>query len=198
MNRNVLVIAALVLLGGLAAIGYQFSAGRPEFKGVAVEPVQPAPAFTLHSADGKVNLSDFRGKVVLLYFGYTYCPDVCPVTLSSIKRVLNELGEQADQVQLIFITVDPRRDSAARMTEYAHFFSPSFVGLSGTMEEITRVAGAYDIHYHYNDAESQTQYSVDHTASVIVVDKDGNKRLTWPFGMENQDMAADLKKLVEP
>ncbi len=197
MNRSVLTIAAVVLLVGLAAIGYQQIIARPLFKGATVDPVEPAPPFTLRSADGKVSLKDFHGKVVLLYFGYTYCPDVCPITLSAIKRALSEMGEQAEQVQLVFITVDPQRDSPKRMNEYVHFFNPSFVGLSGTLDEISQVAEAYDIHFHYNDAESKTTYSVDHTASVIVLDKEGNKRIIWPHDFEVKDMISDLNRLVK-
>ena len=196
MDRRVLIIAGLILIIGLGVIGYQQISAGPIYKGQVVEPPQAAPAFTLQSADGPVSLADFSGKTVLIYFGYSFCPDVCPTTLGDLKKVYTQLGEQSDRVQVIFVSVDPRRDTPGRMGEYAHFFHPEFLGLSGSMDDITTVTEAYNIHFHYNDAQSQTNYTVDHTSIVLVIDGEGNERLIWQHGTSVEDMVSDLKKLL--
>ena len=115
----------------------------------------------------------------------------------TLKQALADSGLSAEEYQVLFITVDPARDTAERMGTYARYFNPSFEGLSGSPEEIARVAGDYQIHYHYNDSESATNYTVDHTSYILVIDRLGNQRLIWPHGLETDQIAADLKVLVE-
>lgn len=196
MDRRVWMIAGITLLLGLALIAYQQVTAPPLLNGNPVTPEKPAPEFTLDSDHGSVRLSDFRGKLVLLYFGYTYCPDVCPTTMLTLKQALAASGLSAQDYQVLFITVDPARDTAERMGTYARYFNPAFEGLTGTQEEIARVAGDYQIHYHYNDSESDTNYTVDHTSYILVIDRLGNQRLIWPHGLETDKIAADLKVLV--
>lgn len=196
MDRRVLLIASLVLLLGLTFIAFQQLAATPAYAGVLVEPAEPAPSFALQSDQGPVTLEDLHGKTVLLYFGYTYCPDVCPTTLSTLKKVYANAGDLAEDLQVVFITVDPQRDTPARMGEYARFFEPAFLGLSGNMEDTFAITDAYQIHFHYNDAESDTNYTVDHTSVVIVIDPQGNKRLVWQHGTTPEEMLADLDKLA--
>ena len=131
--------------------------------------------FTLTSLQGPVNLSDHRGKVVLLFFGYTSCPDVCPLSLFRIGNCLSSLeDEQAEQVSALFITLDPERDTAERMRQYAGFFHPQIVGLTGDAEAIDEVTTRYGIGYERNLApESALGYSISHPDTILLVDAEG-------------------------
>ena len=141
-------------------------------------------------------MSDFRGKFVLLYFGYTYCPDVCPATLAMLNKALTRADDIADQFQVIFVSVDPNRDSPERLAEYVGFFNPTFIGITGGREEIDRVTQSFGIYYYLNDSESQEDYTVDHTSRIILIDPEGNLRLLWSHETGDIDIAADLKSLT--
>jgi protein SCO1/2 len=175
---------------------YQFAAPAG-LHGSSIEPPQPVADFTLQSADGPVSLSDFRGKFVLLYFGYTYCPDVCPATLSTLDKALARAGDVADKFQVVFISVDPNRDNPKRLAEYARFFNPAFIGITGSREEIDRVTQTFGIYYRLNDDKSKEDYTVDHTSRIIVIDPEGNMRLLWSHEVSDIDIAADLKTLTK-
>jgi protein SCO1/2 len=199
MKSNLL---ALLLLGILLIVGlvfgiYQAFFAAPSFNGTVIDPPVAAPEFSLDSDQGPVKLTDFQGKFVLLYFGYSYCPDVCPSTLSDMKRVVTRLDPQADRVQGIYISVDPRRDTPGRMGEFSRFYHPSFIGLSGTMEAISQTAAAYGIIYRYNDAESASNYTVDHTSRITVIDPQGRTRLYWEHGTTSDQMIDDLRHLLQ-
>lgn len=181
---------------GLAAIVLVYVSNQP-FNGRVLQPVTSAPAFTLQTASGAVQLDDYRGKVVLLYFGYTFCPDACPITLSKLNTVYQKLGKQAEGVQVVFISVDPERDTPQILAEYTHRFNPAFVGATGTLEEITALTRAYNIFYRKVTVDSAAGYLVDHTTSVQVVDKTGQLRLAFPIDMEADKVAADLRKLLK-
>lgn len=131
--------------------------------------------FTLTSANGPVSLSDFQGQVVMLYFGFTSCPDVCPTDLARMSAVMSGLTTaEAVQVAGVFVTVDPERDTPERASEYARFFSPSIIGLSGTPQEIEAVARQYYVIYNrIEDAESAMGYTIDHTATTYLIDARG-------------------------
>jgi protein SCO1/2 len=164
-----------------------------DFHGTYFDPAAPAADFTLRSAKGPVHLSDFAGKIVVLYFGYTYCPDVCPTTLDHLARALHAAGDPED-VQVLFITVDPARDTADRMAQYVHQFDPSFIGLTASPDTIDAVTKAYGI-YHKKSGDSDTAYTIDHTATITVVGRKGLLRLLWPPDLTPQQMAADLTAL---
>ncbi|RMD50223.1 MAG: SCO family protein [Candidatus Thermofonsia bacterium] len=158
----------------------------------------PAPDFTLTYVDGRdISISDFQGKIVLLYFGYTFCPDVCPSTLLDLKRAVNELGDEGENVQVMMVSVDPKRDTPEVVAEYAAHFHPTFIGLSGTEEEIAQAAGLYGIYYEAHEGTAESGYLVDHTASVILIDKAGNFRATYSFGTTPEEFAHDLKILLK-
>lgn len=168
-----------------------------QYHGMYLESANPAADFTLTGAGGqRVSLSDFRGKVVALYFGYTFCPDVCPTTMTEVAKAIKALGKQAEDVQVIMISVDPERDTPDRLAEYVAYFDPRFIGLTGTPEEIADVATLYGIFYEKHEGTAATGYLVDHTATVTVVDREGRVRLVWPFGTTGEDMASDLKQLL--
>jgi protein SCO1/2 len=167
------------------------------FHGTVLQSSQPAPNFKLTAANGqKVSLKDFKGKVIMLYFGYTFCPDVCPATLSELSGAMEILGTQAKDVQVIMISVDPERDTPEILAEYVTHFYPSFLGVTGAPEEIAEVAAQYGIFYEAHEGTEATGYLVDHTATVMVIDQDGNLKLAFPFGTSAEDIAEDLEHLL--
>jgi protein SCO1/2 len=153
--------------------------------------------FTLDSSLGApVALSDFRGKYVLLYFGYTNCPDVCPLTLAEMRGALDRLGGKADKVQPIFITLDPARDTPEHMAAYLQFFHPTLVGLTGPLAQIQELATRFGIFFEQRESGSASGYLVDHTSVVLVVDPEGRLRGVFPNGVTGEQMASDLDSLI--
>ncbi len=144
-----------------------------------------------------VSLTDFSGKVVLLYFGYTTCPDVCPTTLADLRTARESLGALSEQVQVLMITVDPQRDTQAVLADYMSHFDSSFLGLTGTPEQIAEVATYYGIYYEKAEGNPTLGYLMNHTATVMAVDKDGFLRVVFPFGTPAQDIADDLNYLLK-
>ena len=170
---------------------------RPhQFSGTVLQSEMPVTDFTLTSADGPVSLSDYRGKVVLLYFGYTFCPDVCPTTLSDVNKALGRLGDKAEDVQLIMISVDPARDDPDKLAEYVEFFNPTFVGVTGTDDEVRSVATPYGIWYEAHEEEGASNYLVDHVATLNVIDREGRLKLVIGYGTGADAIAADLEYML--
>jgi protein SCO1 len=190
-------------LGLAAGIVLALLAGRLlrpyEFHGTILQSPDPAYNFNLTDGAGQViKLSDFRGKLVVLYFGYTYCPDVCPDTLTQVNKALEMMGAKAEQVQVMMISVDPERDTPAAMSEYMRHFNPDFIGLTGSPEQIALTAAPYGIYYEKDSSgESAGGYLVNHTASLMVIDRDGHLKLILPYGITAADMAADFQELLK-
>lgn len=160
-------------------------------------PAGEAQDFTLVGHGGQtIRLSDFRGKLVALYYGYTFCPDVCPTTLAELGQAMKQLGAQADEVQVILVTVDPERDTPDRLAEYVSYFDPSFIGLSGTLDQVAAAAEAFDIYYLKHEGTAASGYLVDHTASLRLLDREGRLRLIWPYGTSGDKIARDIKHLL--
>ncbi len=167
------------------------------FHGMVLQSPQPTANFTLTTHDGQpFQLQDYRGSIVLLYFGYTTCPDVCPTTLAELKKARDLLGPQKDKVQVVMVTVDPERDTPQWMAEYMSHFDPSFIGLSGTPEQIAQVATRFGIFYEKQKADSALGYLVDHTATVAAIDREGYLRVVFPYGMSAREIADDLEYLL--
>jgi len=189
---GLLCVCAWALLG---------CAGTPTaspLRGGRLEPPKLAPDFTLTDHNGNLfRLSSARGQVVLLYFGYTSCPDVCPLSLADITAARSELGKDAGQVQVVFITVDPERDTQAVLQRYVPAFDPSLLGVRGTPEEIKTVADAYGVQFKKTPLpNSALGYAVDHSAFIYVIDLSGRLRELLPFGASRQDILSDLKTLT--
>ena len=197
MNRHFLLLAlalAIVLGGGIV---YELTKPPSFYGGVVTSPAS-MPDFTLQSVNGPVKLSDFRGKYVLLYFGFTSCPDLCPTTLAKLQQVITRQADWTPQVQVIFVSVDYLRDTPERLDSYVRNFSDGFIGITGTKEQIDVVTKEYGIYYKLNTPDPQTGfYSVDHSASVLVFNRQGEMVLTWPYGLEVYQMASDLQELLK-
>jgi protein SCO1/2 len=193
------------LIGGLALIlglfvGWAIISliGAPyTYHGTLIQSPEPDRNFTLTGSGGEaVSLHDFRGQAVLLYFGYTFCPDVCPATMVELARATELLDQDAQKTQVIMISVDPDRDTPEKLAEYVTYFDPSFIGVTGSEDEIAAVATQYGIFYEKHEGTVDSGYLIDHTASVVVVDPDGYLRLVYPFGTPAEDIAEDLSHLV--
>jgi len=206
MKKSAWIFVIGVLAGLILIAAFALPRMRPyTFHGTVLQSPQPAPDFELQAAHGQtVRLSDYRGKLVLLYFGYTFCPDVCPTSLSKLGHAMEALGKQADDVQVIMISVDPERDTPEMLAEYVSFFHPSFIGVTGTPDEIAEVATLYGIFYEAHEGTAASGYLVDHTASVMVIDREGHLKLVYPYTTPDQDVyisaediAADLEYLLK-
>jgi protein SCO1/2 len=188
-------IAALAIV--LAMVG---SAHGAEFKGGLLTPPKTASDFALTTQDGKdFRLSRERGNVVALWFGYTFCPDVCPTTLAELAQARMRLGADARRFRIVFVTVDPERDTPARLREYTSAFGGSFTSLTGSPERLAEVRKAYGVVADKRVvAGTSATYLIDHSAFVYVIDPAGQLRLMFPFGMSVDDMVHDFKQLLHP
>lgn len=167
------------------------------FHGQIIQSSQTAPSIELDGPNGStVRLSDYEGKVVVLYFGYTYCPDVCPITLSKLDRAMDILGDKADDVQVIMISVDPERDTPEILEEYMAHFNPTFLGVTGDTNTIDRIATVYGVYYEAAEGSDATGYLVNHTATVMIVDKDGYLKLVLPFEGTAEEIASDVDNFL--
>ena len=202
ISLNRWLLAALLI----ATLGYasvRVMQGQPVFGSAALHgfeldnrPAVPNFTLTTHTGD-PFALYDLRDQVVLLYFGYTYCPDVCPITLAVLKKARNDLPESLqDDVQIIMVTVDPERDTPEVLAGYLAHFDDSFLGLTGTDDEIAAAGAPIGIFSEQVTVEGVDGYFIDHTATVAVVDKAGRLRTVYPFNMEWDNIAADLKMLT--
>jgi protein SCO1/2 len=199
-----LIIGGLVLAVVMSASAYMLGrALRPhQIRGSQIAPPIAAPDITMTSSrtGQPVSLSDFGDKFVFVYFGYATCPDVCPATLSAYKQTYNMLSDGAkDNVQFLWITVDPDRDSPEVMEEYISHFLPEFMQglIPRTADELADAAGAFGSHYEKVDYGSEAGYLMDHTASVALIDPQGNWRIVYGFNTPPEDVAADLEYLIE-
>jgi protein SCO1 len=182
----------------LIAIGLTAGAASGEFYGMEYSSPQPARDFVLKTPDGsEFRLSKHRGEVVVLSFGYTFCPDVCPTTLVELSQVRTILGEAAQRLRVLFITLDPERDTPERLGIYARAFDPTFLGLTGTPEQLFRVREAYGVIANKEVvAGTSAAYLIAHSAFTYVIDPEGRLRLVFPFGMPIEEMVHDLKQLL--
>lgn len=165
-----------------------------------VVPVRSVADFTLTDQDGRpFRFSDSNGRIRLLYFGYTSCPDICPTTLAKWRTVKRKLGGLGDDIQFIMVTVDPDVDRPAQMKRYVQLFDPSFVGLTGTVNELTPVWNAFNVHpkrYSVEVPGAPTLHIISHPASVYVVDKGGKLRLEILFAEKADEIVQDIERLM--
>lgn len=193
MKFKVFIAVIAVVLG--LAVGYYFF--RPHtFHGTVIQSPEPSFDFNLTSSSGDVSLSDYRGKLVLIYFGYTFCPDICPATLANVGQALRDLATQADDIQVIMVSLDPERDTPEKLSKYVGQFHPSMIGVTGSKEQLDEVTSLYGIFYQIAEGSDATGYLIDHTATLLVLDREGYLKLVFPFGVTSQDIADDLKYML--
>lgn len=142
------------------------------------------------------SLADFHGKVVVLFFGYTHCPDVCPTTLGELGITLKRLGPDASKVQVLFVTLDPARDTPAVLAQYVPSFNSSFLGLTGTDAEIAEAAKSFKVFYKKQESGSKAGYTMDHSANTFVIDPQGRLRLMFGFGSGAAPLVHDIQQLL--
>lgn len=188
------VLAAVVLL--LVAAGCAEAPEAPRFKLTDVTGASFGKELALTDHNGqRRTLADFRGKVVTLFFGFTHCPDVCPTTLSEMALVMKELGNDAARLQVLFVTVDPERDTAAVLQRYAPAFHPTFLGLTGSAEDIARTAKEFKIFFQKQNLPGGG-YSMDHSAGTYILDTQGRLRLFAQYGVGAPTLLHDIRLLI--
>jgi protein SCO1/2 len=193
--RRALLASAVVLLAGcdwMPGFG-----DKPAFKGIDITGAEYARELSLTDANGRErSLAEFKGKVTLVFFGYTQCPDVCPTTLAELAAVKKALGAQGDRVQGVFVTVDPKRDTAEVLKAYMASFDPSFVALRGDEQQTKAAAKNFKVFYAYAPGKTESSYTVDHTAGTFVFDASGRVRLFVRYGSGAEALTHDLKLLL--
>ena len=174
------------------------SKGKPEFRGVDISEVDYARDIQLPDHNGQQrSLKDFKGKVVVVFFGFTQCPDVCPTTMTEMADVMRQLGARADQVQVLFVTLDPERDTAALLAQYVPAFDKRFLGLFGDAQATAKVAKEFKVFYQKVPGSAPGSYSLDHTAGSYVFDPKGRLRLFVKHGQGPAPLVADLGRLLD-
>ena len=167
------------------------------FVGTDISSVHLDTSFKLRDFNGHLRtLEDFKGKVVVLFFGFTHCPDICPTTMTDLKKTMNLLKGKASGVQVIFITLDPARDTEDVLKKFIPTFNSSFLGLTGSESEIDKVTTQFKIFYKKVNDGSKAGYTIDHSAGLYVIDKNGSVKLHISNGEKPEDIASDLEKLI--
>lgn len=158
---------------------------------------QYAKNFNLTDPGGrKRTLADFHGKVVAVFFGYTHCPDVCPTTLYDFSQAMTLLGKDANKVQVLFVTLDPERDTPQKLAQFVPAFNPTFLGLYADPAHTAQVAKDYQVYYRKQPVDKLGNYSIDHSAFTYVYDADGHVRLRMPYGEAPADITSDIRQLI--
>lgn len=191
MNRSYLFVLLLAAAG--------IANATDKLKSGTFDPPRMAPQIAQKAADGKdFSLEKYRGKVVVLEFGYTNCADVCPVSLALLKQARERLGPLADKLQVVFVTVDPQRDTATKLKAYLEQFDPGFVGLTGTEEQMAAIRNAYGISATKKMVEgSKSGYTMGHSSYLYFIDPQGRLRALMPFGRPADDIVHDVTLLVQ-
>lgn len=190
MERKILWFGIAVLAGLLVFAGVTTLNKQKEFNGVEISPAPAAPELSsLTDQDGqRVNLKSYQGKVVLLFFGYTSCPDICPATMGRLKQAVADLGDNKDEVVVMMITTDPERDTPEQLGNYLGNFDPDFLGLTGSISNLKDTWKDYGV--------AVLDGGATHSTRVYVIDHSGNLRLTFPNEMTVGDMVSDLRLLI--
>lgn len=191
MRRVFVLLTSMLIAGAVHAADGKLKAG-------VFDPPRMAPDFSLDgSHGGHLKLSDYRGKVVALGFGFSHCPEICPTTLDRLAKARKRLGAAGKGLQVVYVTVDPERDSAERLRTYLTAFDPGFVGGTGTPEQLGKVRRDYGIVAAKKLGKDPATYAVDHSSFVYLVDREGRLRALMPYGRSADDFAHDIAILLE-
>ena len=197
IRRRFLVRAALPVALLAAGCDKIFTPAKSPFHGVDVTGADMKGELRLKDHTGKERtLADFRGKVVALFFGFTQCPDVCPTTLADMANAMQLLGADAQRVQVLFVTLDPKRDTQQLLAQYVPAFNPDFLGLYGDANATAKVTKDFKIYAQERPGTQPGAYTVDHSAQTLVFDREGRLRLLLPYGLESAKIAGDIKVLL--
>jgi protein SCO1/2 len=198
MSERILLAIVALLVALLVGLGFFWNPELPQ-RLLPKAGMAAGGDFTLQSAGGPVALKDFRGKLVLVYFGYTYCPDVCPTSLAATAAGLKLLeADEAGQVAMIFVSVDPERDTPARLKEYAEFFHPAIVGVTGTPENLAEIAKRYGVFYARQKVETAGGgYVVDHTSDTYVIGREGQLLSKIAHAAPPDEVAAEIRRRLK-
>ena len=201
MRMRVLGAAAMLLAavgcGERGASGAASGGPKASFKSIDITGAEYARKLELPDAIGKTrNLSEFKGKVVVVFFGYTQCPDVCPTTMAELSQVRRALGPDAERLQGVFVTVDPERDTATVLKAYVDNFNAGFVGLRGSPEQTQAVAREFKVFFGKVPGKTETSYTVDHTAGAYIFDTQGRIRLFSRYGAGPKALEDDIRALL--
>lgn len=192
MSLNRMLLSAVLLLCAMPVVAEKTTT----LKAGVFEPARMAPDFVLAGSDGKeLRLDSYRGKVVLLGFGFTYCLKVCPITLATLAQVQRRLGAAASELQIVYITVDPERDDAARMKKYLAAFHTSFIGGTGTEEQLAGVRKQYGV---FAERKYGPDGDYSHSSFIYIIDREGRLRALMPYGQSAEDYVHDIKLLLAP
>ncbi len=199
LERRSVVSAALGVAFCAFALVSACSPDKPKFNAIDVTGANYAKGFSLKDHTGQERkLTDFKGKVVVVFFGYTQCPDVCPTTMTELVEVKRLLGAMGDKLQAVFITLDPARDTAELLNAYVTNFDSSFVALIPTPEQLVEVAKEFKIYYKKVDGKTPTSYTMEHSAGSYIFDGQGQVRLFSRYGSGAQAIAQDVTMLLKP
>jgi protein SCO1 len=195
--RGLFISIFLLFLSACNAAPGEGEAKSGGFVGTDITGASFPKPLTLTDHTGQLRtMSDFKGKVVVLFFGFTHCPDVCPTTMLELKNTLKLLGDKAEQVQVLFVTVDPERDTQEVLAEFVPSFDKSFIGLRGSLQETAETLGNFKIYFLKVPGKTPTDYTIDHSAGMYAFDKEGKVRLYLGYGQKPADIASDLEKLM--
>ena len=191
-------LAACALMLGTGTFLAACSESKPSFSSVDVTGADYAKGFELSDHNGKVrHLTDFAGKVVVMFFGYTQCPDVCPTTMADMAEIKKSLGADAERLQVLFVTVDPERDTPALLNAYMVNFDPSFVALVPTPQQLPELTRDFKIYYKKVEGSTPTSYSMDHSAGSYIFDAKGQLRLFTRYGSPKEALTKDIQTLLK-
>ncbi len=190
-------MTAFAMVTGTVGLFSACSPKAPQFSAIDITGADYAKGFSLADHNGKIRtLEDFQGKVVMLFFGFTQCPDVCPTSMTEMAQVKQLLGKDGERVQCLFVTVDPERDKPEMLKEYMAAFDPTFLALVPTPEQLAALAKDYKVYYKKVEGTTPTSYSMDHTAGNFIYDPKGKLRLFTRYGTKPELTAADIRQLL--
>jgi protein SCO1/2 len=199
MNRRIVLrhVARATVLGGLAGALAACTPSKPQFASIDVTGADYAKDFALTDHNGQLrSLKDFQGKAVVMFFGFTQCPDVCPTAMAELAEVRKLLGKDGERVQALFVTVDPERDTPELLKAYMANFDPSFLALRASPEQLAAMAKDFKLFYKKVEGKTPSSYTMDHTAASYVYDPQGRLRLYTRPGTGAQALASDIRKLL--
>ncbi len=196
-RRALLAAAAALVLAGCDRVPGLGGGSKPAFKAIDLTGAEYGRELSLTDTEGRRRtLADFRGKIVVLFFGFTQCPDVCPSTLAELAEVKRALGADGERIQGVFVTIDPERDTPELLKAYVTTFDPSFVALRGDADETKKAAREFKVFYAKVPGKTEGSYTMDHTAGSYVIDADGHLRLFTRYGSGAQALIDDLRLLL--